>query len=331
VVKIGRNDPCPCGSGKTYKQCCSGKEGPQANAGGIFDELRKIMRDKEFGSLKEARAFLDWHTGQKNRAPLDDFQGLSPEQMHRFLHFPFSSPDLVAFFERPAFSPEVPLMRLFGLMISAIAEKGLKATEKGNIPLAFVRGAAHAYASEEERMFPRGFHTETEFVDLNVTRLTSGLAGLIRKYRGRFVLTAQCRDLMAKGGMSVLYPRLFRAFVEKYNWACRDRYPSFGIIQLSFLFSLLLFQRFASEWRPPAFYEDCFLKAFPAILKEAELEPGHRTPEEEVRSCYTWRCLGAFPVFLGLLEVEWEGRGIRNRRFTVRKSPLLDGFVTLHL
>ena len=21
-VKIGRNDPCPCGSGKKYKQCC---------------------------------------------------------------------------------------------------------------------------------------------------------------------------------------------------------------------------------------------------------------------------------------------------------------------
>ncbi len=23
--KVGRNDPCPCGSGKKYKQCCLGK------------------------------------------------------------------------------------------------------------------------------------------------------------------------------------------------------------------------------------------------------------------------------------------------------------------
>jgi len=23
--KIGRNDPCPCGSGRKYKQCCAGK------------------------------------------------------------------------------------------------------------------------------------------------------------------------------------------------------------------------------------------------------------------------------------------------------------------
>ena len=22
VAKVGRNDPCPCGSGKKYKQCC---------------------------------------------------------------------------------------------------------------------------------------------------------------------------------------------------------------------------------------------------------------------------------------------------------------------
>ncbi|MEK9660196.1 MAG: YchJ family metal-binding protein [Alphaproteobacteria bacterium] len=22
VVKVGRNDPCPCGSGQKYKKCC---------------------------------------------------------------------------------------------------------------------------------------------------------------------------------------------------------------------------------------------------------------------------------------------------------------------
>ncbi len=27
--KVGRNDPCPCGSGKKFKQCCWGKEPPK--------------------------------------------------------------------------------------------------------------------------------------------------------------------------------------------------------------------------------------------------------------------------------------------------------------
>lgn len=27
MAKIGRNDPCPCGSGRKYKHCCAGKAG----------------------------------------------------------------------------------------------------------------------------------------------------------------------------------------------------------------------------------------------------------------------------------------------------------------
>ena len=27
--KVGRNDPCPCGSGKKYKKCCGANEGAQ--------------------------------------------------------------------------------------------------------------------------------------------------------------------------------------------------------------------------------------------------------------------------------------------------------------
>jgi len=26
VTKIGRNEPCPCGSGRKYKKCCLGKD-----------------------------------------------------------------------------------------------------------------------------------------------------------------------------------------------------------------------------------------------------------------------------------------------------------------
>ena len=26
VPKVGRNDPCPCGSGKKFKRCCAGRQ-----------------------------------------------------------------------------------------------------------------------------------------------------------------------------------------------------------------------------------------------------------------------------------------------------------------
>lgn len=30
TANTGRNDPCPCGSGKKYKQCCEGKAAEKA-------------------------------------------------------------------------------------------------------------------------------------------------------------------------------------------------------------------------------------------------------------------------------------------------------------
>ena len=34
MSKIGRNDPCPCGSGKKYKKCCAKSSGKPAQSGG---------------------------------------------------------------------------------------------------------------------------------------------------------------------------------------------------------------------------------------------------------------------------------------------------------
>ncbi len=50
--KIGRNDPCPCGSGKKYKKCCLGKEdNPEftdiQNFSEIYKKVRKEARFKE--------------------------------------------------------------------------------------------------------------------------------------------------------------------------------------------------------------------------------------------------------------------------------------------
>ena len=31
-MKVGRNDPCPCGSGKKYKNCCMNQNRPKGSA-----------------------------------------------------------------------------------------------------------------------------------------------------------------------------------------------------------------------------------------------------------------------------------------------------------
>jgi methionyl aminopeptidase len=45
-VKVGRNDPCPCGSGLKYKKCCIGKEKPN------FKRLKALYFEKHKIRLK---------------------------------------------------------------------------------------------------------------------------------------------------------------------------------------------------------------------------------------------------------------------------------------
>ncbi len=47
VMQIGRNDPCPCGSGEKYKNCCIKK-------GDVF--LRKMAAKLEKQEKKERKA-----------------------------------------------------------------------------------------------------------------------------------------------------------------------------------------------------------------------------------------------------------------------------------
>lgn len=41
--KVGRNDPCPCGSGKKYKSCCLQKEQPRGTTFGGRKFTAKVL------------------------------------------------------------------------------------------------------------------------------------------------------------------------------------------------------------------------------------------------------------------------------------------------
>jgi hypothetical protein len=287
------------------------------------------MEGMQIESLTEAQAFVERHTQQQNQKPLDDFHGLSAEQMHRLLHFPFASPELVHIPEVLSTSPTAPILALFGMLIEAIGEKGLKPTAKGNLPRKFCREAALAYWGEETYQENTRFadiNREEDFSDMHITRLTLELAGMIRKYKGRFILSRDCQALLAGKGLAALYPRLLTTYVEQFNWSYRDRYPELRFIQTAFLFALYLLVRYGDTSRPGEFYEDSFLRAFPTMLENL---PKHRifAPEEEVRRCYTWRTLVHFVGFFGLAMVEPVSDERYCHEYQVKGLPLLKDVV----
>ena len=338
---IGRNDPCPCGSGKKFKKCCMEKDKATLSGHGAAEvsaELREAMEGRQFNSLDEVQAFADRHTQQRNQRPLDEFHGLSPEQMYRLLYFPFASPGLVSFPEVLDATPAAPVLALFTLLAEAIGEQGLKSTAKGNLPQKFCREAALAFWGEEtwrENTRFRSINREEDFFDLHVTRLVAELAGLIRKYKGRFILSRDCRSLLNREGARAIYPRLLKTYVEQFNWAYWDGYPEIRFIQSAFLFTLYLLTRYGDSWRPHTFYEDSFLNAFPMVLQEMVLQemPPDTIfePDVAVRNCYTWRTLEHFAGFFGLAAVERVSEQLLCREYRVKSLPLLRDAVQFYI
>lgn len=335
---VDRNAPCPCGSGKKSKLCCgrSGHFGAFiSDSDDPFAELRHVLerQTREDERLDEV-GDIQWDPFLLNKKPLDDFQGLSPSQMHRFLYYPFESPQLVSYATHLEGVPSAPILRLFSLLANAIGETGVKTTELGNLPRKLTREVAREYLGEwgyrEETEFGE-LNKETDFEPLHITRVISELSGLVRKYRKRFILGRDCRKLIAEGRWDAVYLKLFRTYVEVFNWDYLQFREAPHIVRDSFLFSLFLLHLYGGETRKQIFYEDLFMTAFPRALIEVQPRP-YETAEDTLRFAYTRSVLIDFCSFFGLIKAQPRAADrVLGMDYLIRKLPLLDEVVRFQI
>ena len=300
--RVGRNDPCPCGSGRKYKHCC----------------LLEVMRRQ---------------VQQRNQSSLDDFAGLAPQQMHALLYAPFDSPDVVDFASVLPAAPEATISFLFERLCQWLDAGKLKATAKGNLPRAFCRDAWEACSGQLPLGIDQPFgkvNREEDFHALHVTRIVAQEAGLLRKYKGCFILGKKCRKLRDEAGSRSVYPHLFQAGARCFNWAYSDDYPDLHIIQQGFAFSLYLLSRYGDTPRSAQFYAGAFLRAFPMMADEAGSDEW-RSGEDKARHCYGLRTLQRFAGFMGLVTITAEDGDRISNEYTVTKTPLLDELVRFHV
>lgn len=294
-------------------------------ASALSAEIRAAIGGRVFATLEEANAFLSDYMQERNARLQAEFQGWSPDRMQRLLYAPFESPDHAVFADPPADAAAAPVVRLFALLAEGIGAQGLKPTATGNLPRALVRSAALALLGEDGyRDFSRlgEPRTELDFRDLHALRLTAGAAGLVRKYKGKFILSRECRRLLDASGPAGAYLPLLRAYATRFNWAYQDCCDELPLVQQSFLFTVHLLQRFGGEWRDASVYEDAFLTAFPGVVDEA-MPRMYFTPEESARQAYALRALQRFAVFFGLAETREVGNPFPFR-FEIHKRPLAD-------
>lgn len=346
--RVGRNDPCPCGSGKKYKKCCLGKAAATpgvpairhsapgttpTQAESFLHGLKAEMGDREFASDEELNEFVQQYQQQVNRRPLADFHGLSPDQMLALTHRPFESPQLLEFPAVLAAAPSGPLAEIFAMLVDWIGNDGLKPTATGNLPRKVIREIARAHMGEEDYANYTqycGINSEADYWELRTVRFTAEQAGLIRKYKGRFILSRKCRGLLDRDGLRAVYPLLFRTFAERVNWSSLDVHPQLGHVQQSFAYSLYLLDLFGDEWRASTFYEDEILRAFPSLIEEVG-PVDYVTPEEALRLAYSHRCLNHFAGLTGLIEFDANPLERFVDELMLRRTPLFDQVVKFHV
>lgn len=332
MTKIGRNDPCPCGSGKKYKNCCLGKEAQEVEESmgdGLMEEIEEQLGDREFGSLEEVNAFLGGFMERKASVPQMDFLGLSSEQVHRMLHAPLETlEDMVQFnfaLEPKAFQ-EIPVVKNTLLFLAWLKEEEpLKATAKGNLPLAFARALYEAFNAPSDS-FPHPIRSEGDAVSVNSLRHVLKLCGWLKKANNRYSLTAKGTKVIEKGLSAPHFFTLMNVFFRRFNWGFQDRYPSFWIVQGGAVFSLYLLHRKARRFIPAEQLGDYFVQAFPAVLDEVG-EMAYRTPREQVRGCFSLRFLERFCEYFGLADIRREEKGLYQFDLFVKKSAFYDQYI----
>lgn len=82
MSKVGRNDPCPCGSGKKYKKCCGQKTMMQKRSfANLTPENVKSSMNKIFGMVSKTLAPGAINEVQKKLGSLSDRLSNKPPEV----------------------------------------------------------------------------------------------------------------------------------------------------------------------------------------------------------------------------------------------------------
>lgn len=324
MSKISRNDPCPCGSGEKYKKCCIDKVLAFPSPDGLYGEELKTPKqllelvktefaNKEIASLDEMNQKLSIIMSNLNSVAKSPFLGLSPNQMHNILYTPFNFQNEVFNFECDDISKlkEVPLLKHSLYLLNRLKDEGeIKATQTGNLPRALVREMYHEFFSRDR--YARLPSTEDDILGITRVKHVLELSGLIKKRSNKFSLTKKGEGLLLENKLPELFNEIVLTFMNQWNWAFGDRYSDLPLIQKSIVFNLHLLHKKCQNWTHDKDLGQCYLEAFPALVKEAN---GYFGPEEEIINCFSTRFLSRVCLPLGLLELkEVEGEKVYDRK-----------------
>jgi hypothetical protein len=295
----------------------------------LNEGLEAFLQGKEFATKDELQAAISQFSNTQNQTGVVDFQGLSPEKMHSLLNRPYDTPDLVAINHNAV--PQHPSLAwyYFNALLEQIGEQGVKPTAKGNLPLNLSvlihAGAADLRTSRHQYMRQR-IKSEEDDDDLHTMRIVMGLAGYLRKYKGRIVLTKKGQKARLDKHQGQAFVQLMVVYFTQFNWAYRDYAEPAPFIQHSVWFAFYLLHQHGQQWQQDSFYSSAFIQAFPMALDEFEGSE-HFSQETCAASCFERRVLFDTAVYFGLCDSKSEGEQMIGRTQYLRTTVFFNDLI----
>nr|WP_232279916.1 SEC-C metal-binding domain-containing protein [Shewanella denitrificans] len=305
IMKTGRNDPCPCGSAKKYKNCCMDAISKQNSA--LLDDISQVTAMNPNLTHDELDLVLQQKAFAQNNRPIADFCGLSPAQMANWLYAPFNELNCVAI-SPPDDLSSSPVMRYLEVILDeAMAQNGsFKATSKGNLPTKLVKQAsgllpefAVAQFSTNISISEYAGSNEDKFNALHYTRILAELSGIIYRKSGSYHVKKAAQKQYQSQGLTAFFLPMLEAAITKYNWGYLDSWEHDAVLSTFWLFMLWRLQSHASVDE----LIDEVATAFPDLLHQFPADK-YRTPQAQLGMGIDSRFLKRFLQFWGFITLD---------------------------
>ena len=304
-MKLGRNDPCHCGSGKKYKRCCMDNVSKQHAQ--VFDAVEAMLAMNPDLTPDELDVALQHKVQDRNNQPHPDFCGVTPTQMANWLYASFDELQWVTI-NTPDDLSVSPVMRYLALILDESMENGgsFKATSKGNLPAKLVKQASELLPGFAVSQFPINISisefagsNEDKFNALHYTRVLAEISGIIYRRSGRYHVKKSAQKQYQAQGIQAFFKLMLEAAIRKYNWGYLDGFEQDVDLRTFWLFMLW---RIQSHKNVGELIEEV-VTAFPDLLL-AFSPDDYISPERNLSAIIESRFIERFLQFWGFIIID---------------------------
>jgi hypothetical protein len=324
-MKLGRNDPCSCGSGKKFKRCCMDNVSKQQAA--VLDDFSNILAMNPNLTEDELNIAIEHKMDERNNKPDAAFCGLSPTQMFNWLYAPFNELTDITI-NTPDDLASCPVICYLEVILNEAMQNdgSFKSTKTGNLPVKIVKQAnallpqfAVAKFNTPESISPYAGLNEDKFDALHYTRILAEIAGLIYRRSGSYHIKKSVQKTYQKEGVQAFFKPMLEAATSKYNWGYFDGWDQDIDLKTFWVFMLWRLQNHACV--------NQLLKevntAFPDLLSELP-SYGYFTGEQLLSILIKTRFIDRFLQFWGFVLMDpKQGFNGENTPQKVEVQPLL--------